>query len=258
MKIAAHILWIGFLTILTQVGGFAWVIATLSKGRKIMVFIILYAATYFAVPQIAQHYDREPLPCFATEETPLRAQSPLYCLLFRNYVTPELADLTIALAKDMDANYPGTITQYLDANLPFGRMPLLPHLSHNDGLKIDLAFFYENGEGDYLPAKTRSPVGYWAFETPSAGASPACISQFPSLRWDLAWMQPLLPDRPLEAERTRAMVRWLLGPGRALGVKRMFLEPHLVENLDVSADIMRFQGCRAARHDDHIHIEISG
>jgi len=257
VKIAAHILWIGLLTILTQVGGVAWLIAALSKGRKIMVFLLIYAAMVFAVPQIAENYGREPLPCFASEEIPLRAQSPMYCLLFRNYVTPELAELTIALAKDMDAVYPGTITQYLDAGLPFGQMPLLPHLSHRDGRKLDLAYFYEDAEGVYLAAKTRSPVGYWAFEAPSAGARQPCTPKFPTLRWDMAWLQPILPDRPLETARTRAMVRWLLTDGHAMGVTRMFMEPHLVDSLDVSANIMRFQGCRAARHDDHIHIEIS-
>lgn len=222
-----------------------------------MIFVLAYAAMYFAVPHIADNYGREPLPCFATEEIPLRAQSPMYCLLFRNYVTPELAEMTIALAKDMDAAYPGTITQYLDASLPFGDMPLLPHLSHDDGRKIDLAYFYEDEAGTYLPAKTRSPIGYWAFETPQVGARQPCSPSFPTLRWDMAWLQQLYPNRPLEENRTGAMVRWLIEKGPSMGVRRMFLEPHLVDSLDVSSNIVRFQGCRAARHDDHIHIEIS-
>ena len=42
------------------------------------------------------------------------------------------------------AQYPGATIQYLDACFPFiDRFPLLPHLSHNDGNKIDLSLFQE-------------------------------------------------------------------------------------------------------------------
>jgi murein endopeptidase len=73
------------------------------------------------------------------------------------------------------------------------------------------------------------------------------------LRWDLAWAQPLW--RPLQVEHARlgAMLRWLADDPR---VGRMFLEPHLEARLGVSSTKIRFQGCRAARHDDHLHVEL--
>ena len=39
-------------------------------------------------------------------------------------------------------------------------------------------------------------------------------------------------------------------------VERIFIEPYLAARLGVSSDVLGFQGCRAARHDDHIHIQI--
>jgi hypothetical protein len=40
-------------------------------------------------------------------------------------------------------------------------------------------------------------------------------------------------------------------------VKRIFLEPHLKLRLDLSDQPkVHFQGCWAARHDDHIHVDV--
>lgn len=72
----------------------------------------------------------------------------------------------------------------------------------------------------------------------------------------MAFLQDLWPDRPLDAERTRAVLRWLVTEGRAHGVERVFIEPYLAARLGVSSPMLGFQGCRAARHDDHIHVQI--
>ena len=38
---------------------------------------------------------------------------------------------------------------------------------------------------------------------------------------------------------------------------KILLEPHLAHRLGVEGrPNIRFQGCRAARHDDHIHVQI--
>jgi len=62
----------------------------------------------------------------------------------------------------------------LDANFPFfDGFPILPHLSHNDGNKIDIAFYYGDPSiGQYLRGKAKSPIGYWGFERP--GQAPNC------------------------------------------------------------------------------------
>jgi hypothetical protein len=180
------------LTLLTQLGGIAWLIA-LRFRRRLPVFLVAYAALWTLAVMISP---RTALPCFGE---PLRMQSPLYCALNRHYVTPALAGVAQDAASRMAKDNPGTVTLALDGGFPFlTGMPLIPHLSHDDGEKLDFAFFYTSSDGTYLPGKTRSPIGYFAFE--NAG-DPDCRPVRLTLRWDMTWLQPLWPDRPLDATR---------------------------------------------------------
>jgi hypothetical protein len=109
----------------------------------------------------------------------------------------------------------------------------------------------------YLPGALRSPIGYWAFEMPREGDPLPCSeTRWLSLRWDLPFLQQLYPDRPIEPERTRAALAWLVAEGARHGVERVFIEPHMAQRLGIASSLIGFQGCRAARHDDHIHIQI--
>ena len=176
-------------------------------------------------------------------------QSWFYCALNRNYVVPEMADLLRDTAVAVDAAYPGTVTQVLDANFPFlTGFPLLPHLSHNDGRKADLAFYYSGAKG-YEPGATRSPIGYFAFEQ---GPSD-CPAGWPTLRWDLNALQMFWRVLEVDTGRTRYLLQTLAADSRA---GKIFLEPHLHDRLGVHSSKLRFQGCRAARHDDHIHLQL--
>ena len=151
------------------------------------------------------------------------------------------------LATHIDNLYPGRRVRVLDAGFPFGEgFPLLPHLSHDDGRKADLAFWYEGGS-------TRSPIGYWAFEEPEPDAAVCAITPGWSMRWNMAWLQPWMGAAALDEEVTREAIVWLKA---ALPRGRIFLEPHLAHRLRVTGDPVGFQGCRAARHDDHIHIQL--
>jgi len=175
-------------------------------------------------------------------------QSWVYCALNRNYVTPEMAGLLQDAAGTADRAYPGTVTQVLDANFPFlAGFPLLPHLSHDDGRKADLAFYYADAKG-YAPGVSRSPIGYFAFEQGPTD----CSGNWLTLRWDLGALQPLWRDLEFDAARTRHLLQVLAADGR---VGKIFLEPHLQDRLGVRSVKLRFQGCRAARHDDHIHLQ---
>lgn len=261
------------LTTVTQIGGIAmligWLLVRLLGRSRIggwrrfgavaAAFLAVYAVlTLFVVPPLAALLGRVPLLCGFSAERGYAAASPIYCALNRNYVDPRMAALLARLARHMAEAYPGTRTLYLDANLPFiNGFPLIPHLSHDDGRKLDLAFYYADGSGAYLPGVARSPVGYWAFEKPDPRDAPACpkTSGF-SLRWDMEWLQPLLPDFRLDTDRTRAALNWLVSAGREFGVERVLLEPHLAKRLGVSSPLLRFQGCQAARHDDHVHVQI--
>jgi hypothetical protein len=177
-------------------------------------------------------------------------QSWFYCATNRTYVTLELKALLHEAAAVVEAGHPGTTTLVLDAGFPFlTGFPLLPHLSHDDGEKVDLAFFYADAGGNYLPGETRSPIGYFAFEQGDS----SCPNQWLSLRWDLNWVQPLWKSYALEAERNRLLIETLVRDPRS---GKVFVEPHLKQPLGLEGGKIRFQGCRAARHDDHIHLQL--
>lgn len=256
------------LTLITQIGGLAYLLA-LAIGRAsgvrsrlfgLCLFVACYVAATVAASVAAPVFGRVPLSCFARTADRLAVRSPLYCALNRNYVTPSMRDLANTLAARIDAEFPGTTTLALDANFPFlDGFPMLPHLSHADGRKLDIAFYYTDTNGQFLNGMTRSPIGYFAFEQPDIGAHLPCDrwDHWLSLRWDLDFLQPLFPDHRLEPQRTVAAVGWLATEGASkFGVEKIFLEPHLKQSLGIVSDKVRFQGCRAARHDDHIHIQI--
>jgi hypothetical protein len=262
------------LTLLTQIGGLVmllvWGVSRLALPRAMrawrralinaLSFVVVYAAiSVLVVPPLAALSGRVPLPCRAQPDRAFAAGSVLLCALNRHYVVPDLVVLLSELSGEIDRAFPGTTTLFLDANFPFlNGFPLLPHLSHGDGRKLDLAFYYADADSRYLPAATRSPIGYWAFEQPSAGdASPCGARSLLSLRWDLDFLQDKFSDRVLEPRRTSAALQWLLTEGLRFKVDRIFIEPYLAARLGVQASpALGFQGCRAARHDDHIHIQI--
>jgi len=235
-----------FLTAVSQIGGIAWVLALFFK-RRVLVFASAYVALSVSALWIAPMFGRVPLPCVSGDA--LQMQSKMYCALNRQYVVPELKDVLTDYAADMEAAFPGTRTRVLDGNFPYlAGFPLLPHLSHNDGRKVDLAFYYQNEEG-YLPAVTRSPIGYFAFED----GPTACPDVGLTLRWNMAWLQNLWPDYTPEPDRMKKRLELLTADSR---VGKVFIEPHLTQSYGVTSDKIRFQGCRAARHDDHIHFQL--
>ncbi|MEM6974383.1 MAG: hypothetical protein AAF577_16450 [Pseudomonadota bacterium] len=236
------------LTILTQLGGIAWLMARFTRW-PLAVFVVSYAGLAIGAAQIASAFGRQALSCW--DNGPLQVQSWFYCAANRVYVTAPLEDVLQDAAAAMDQRYPGTITLVLDGSFPLiDGFPLLPHLSHDDGEKADLAFYYRDESG-YLPRVTRSPIGYFAFE---AGPT-ACPDVWPTLRWDLDALQPVFPAHTLDEGRLKALMTILAADAR---VGRILLEPHLVARLGLTSANIRFQGCRAARHDDHIHLQLIG
>ena len=236
------------LTALTQLGGVLWLVSRWTR-RPILAFVLLYIAAWTVVQSVAPLSGRVALPCFG--ET-MRAQSPLYCVLMRNFVTPEVKAVAEVAAQRLAAEFPGTVTLTLDGGFPFVTgFPLLPHLSHDDGKKLDFALFYSDPEGNYAPRRTRAALGYFAFE--ALGAEETCPNVWLTLRWRFEWLQPWMRDLILEPGRTAALARALLADPR---VGKMFIEPALAARLRIADPKLRFQGCRAARHDDHIHIQL--
>ncbi len=275
LRVLRFIAIFGILTLLTQVGGIiflvaygagklffrlVWITRIVQRTTILVLFVILYtAATIALVPALAATFGRPALPCSNIQQRPVQALKPIFCILNRNYAAPQMHRVLDALGTHLNARWPGTKVRYLDAGFPFlSRFPMLPHLSHRDGKAIDLAFFYTDGATGELIDEARSPIGYWAFEQPRPGEEQLCKTQsfFGTLRWDMTRLQSLWPDRPLDTARTSAMLAWLAADGVRLGINRMYLEPHLKTRFGLTSAAFRFQGCRAARHDDHVHVEV--
>ncbi|WP_132652004.1 hypothetical protein [Rhizobium sp. BK418] len=268
LRFIFHVAIVLFLTLLTQIGGIAYLIA-LAISRlwavrrfwlRAALFLFVYVGLTFATGLIAPIFGRVSLPCLASDANKLVVRSPIYCAFNRNYVTPQVGELAYALAEEMDKEFPGTTTVALDANFPFlSGFPLLPHLTHADGRKIDFAYYYKDADGSFLDGVTRSPIGYFAFEQPAASDEQRCKGRNDWLtgRWDLKAIQPLFPDYRLEEQRMVAAIHWLTTEGvTRFAVEKIFLEPHLTNKLGITDDHVRFQGCRAARHDDHLHVQV--
>ena len=246
IRFLLHAVCVVFLTLLTQLGGLAWLIGLCFK-RRLRVFAAAYLALSLSALMLAPAFGRVPVPCLS--EGPLGMKSIAYCALNRQYVTPDLLAVLQDFSAAMDREFPQTRTLVLDANFPFiDGFPLLPHLSHDDGRKVDLAFFYQDDTG-FLPGVTRSPIGYFAFENGPSDCPRSALS----LRWDMAWLQGLWPDYHLEPRRMTAALHLLSRDAR---VGKIFIEPHLKSRFQVQSPKIRFQGCRTARHDDHIHLQI--
>jgi hypothetical protein len=242
------------LTVLTQLGGLAWLAAlAFRRGRLafLAIFLLAYVALWGGAQVAAPVLGRVPLPCSGEV---LRTQSRLYCVLLRNFVTPEMADVALDAAQAVAVSFPGTVTLALDGGFPFlDGMPLVPHLSHDDGEKLDFAFYYADtvhGDGAYLPGQSASAIGYFSF---LRLGEETCPPVWPTLRWEMRWLEPLHRSIGLEPERTRALIEALAAD---LRVGKIFVEPPVAAALGVAGEKIRFQGCRAARHDDHIHVQL--
>jgi hypothetical protein len=173
------------LTALTQVGGviyFLYVPFSLfvksekySFWKSILMRSVGFSFIYvliclLIIPPLAKKNGRVPLPFFSTKETPVKSGSLLMSLMNRNYVKLLLQDAFFKTAKDVQKKYSSVELIYLDANFPFfDGFPLIPHLSHDDGEKLDIAFLYKNKKTEQLYDKTFSITGYGVCEEPRKG-----------------------------------------------------------------------------------------
>lgn len=250
-------------TVLTQLGGpYLWALLggmawarggmqrwLLAPGLAVGLYL---PSALWLFPLLAHAAGREALPCWLGNGA-LRAHSPLYCLCNRHYVVPELARQLEALDARLQIALPGRTVRWLDAGFPLGSgFPMLPHLSHGDGRRLDLMFLYRDGTGKAVDGNG-SPIGYFAFEQPAAETTQQCPRRLWTLRWDLDWLQPWLNKPELDEAATARLINAILSSDQ---IGKLLLEPHLRDRLRLGDPRIRFQGCHAARHDDHLHLQL--
>lgn len=260
------------LTVLTQIGGLVYVInfstygfisrkvnnPWLRRGCKLASFILLYIiATFLVVPVLVKPFGRVRLPVSTTGN--LRPLTFLTCLLNRNYVRKDLREVAMNVAGEMNRKYPGTVVNYLDANFPFfNGFPLFPHLSHNDGRKLDLAFCYKHRQSQQETNEAPSPIGYGICEEPTAAEKNTAAFCAEQGYWQYSFLKRVMPqgskdDFLFYAQKTKTLVELFANESR---IEKIFIEPHLQSRLQLTGDKVRFHGCHAVRHDDHIHVQL--
>ena len=264
IRFGLHALAVVLLTLATQIGGLVWWPAwrfTRGFAKHPLSFAVVLVCAVgtllsilgFAAQAVSPAFGRVPLPCVqGASFARVEPETLLTCLLQRHYVTTTARDVLSDAARRMGVD---ARPRYLDAGFPFlDGFPMLPHLSHDDGRKVDLALIWRDANG-----QTPSPswLGYWGFAEPRPGDPSPCAERndWITTRWDMTWFPLFVASRTLDEKATAKLVRTLVADPR---VTKILLEPHLVERLGVAHPKVRFQGCRAARHDDHIHVEVSG
>ncbi|MDT0558417.1 hypothetical protein RM697_07155 [Ichthyenterobacterium sp. W332] len=255
IKYLGHATIITLLTVLTQVGGLVWLLALILsyklKRKKRYLFPLLYLVfNLVLIPPMAKTFGREQLPIFHKTLEPINW---FYPLTFRNYVTPELKALLIEASKSSQLNAYKII--YLDANFPFiDGFPLLPHRSHNDGKKIDIAFLY-NIENGTITNNKPSNSGYGIFVNSDQRISRTC-KELGYWHYDITKYLTFGSTKNLKFNQkgTAQLIKELLSHSET---DKIFIEPYLKNNLVLNKySKIRFHGCQAVRHDDHIHLQI--
>lgn len=258
-----HFLIIIGLTVITQIGGIIYLISLLMinskktryRLKRFLIFCALYGlATFLIVPILAPSFGRVQIDNTAL----VKANSIFYLLANRNYVKPELNTLIQNITSQLQESNPGVKLVYLDANFPFiDKFPLLPHLSHNDGKKIDLSFVYKDETGQWTNKKP-SVSGYGIYEGPNASEfdqTAACKGigywqyDFPKY---LSFGQ-LNSGLSFSEEKTKRLIQLIVSQPQ---IGKVFIEPHLKSRLGLTNNKIRFHGCGAVRHDDHIHMQL--
>nr|WP_321406638.1 hypothetical protein [uncultured Carboxylicivirga sp.] len=263
LKFLFHFILFGLLTILTQIGGFVY-LASLFIAKKIKkkvwyktsgVFILTYTVfTFLFVPFFASLNGRQRVISNANVE----AVNLLTVWLNRNYVAVDMNKCISEISLELNKLNPDIKLRYLDACFPFfDGFPLLPHLSHNDGKKIDFSLVYEDESGKIIN-KSKSNSGYGVFEDPKTNEynqANVCLKQG-YFKYDFPKYLTLgqkNADLHFSEKGTSDLMQVIL---LNKGIEKVFIEPHLKSRLGIIDSRVRFQGCKSVRHDDHIHIQI--
>ncbi|MGB1039688.1 MAG: hypothetical protein ACPGVD_02295 [Flavobacteriales bacterium] len=250
-----------FLTGLTQIGGIV-LLLSLFISRKIkkkikfktsLIFLCSYLLfTFLVVPLLAPFFGREPIKHTAN----ISATNYMTVILNRNYVRPEMNEFLNQTSKRLEDTK--IEIKYLDANFPFiDKFPLPPHLSHNDGKKLDISLVYKSLDGEITNLK-KSMSGYGVFAGPTKNEKDQI-----SFCKNNGYFQYDYPkymtfgrinnELTFSEIGTKQLIKAIL-KHKKLG--KIFIEPHLKQRLKLKDSRIRYHGCGSVRHDDHIHIQL--
>lgn len=222
---------------------------------RICSYLILYLfSTFLLIPLIAKLNGRVPLPITKSEN--LIPHNYITPVLNRHYVKPKLKNQLIEIAYKANSINNNLKVSYLDANFPFiDGFPLLPHLSHSDGRKVDLSFYYTKNqkEGNHKPSNS----GYGKFVEPiksEFNQTRECLSKG---YWQYDYTKFITlgsrDDLEFDPQNTKNLVNMIVNNPIT---QKVLIEPHLKKRMKLTHNKIRFQGCHAVRHDDHIHHQI--
>jgi hypothetical protein len=276
LKILTNSLIVILLTILTQVGGIVYLIykpfsAQIKKKgyssfKSLALRLSLFSgffilSSFVVVPLIAKPFGRVALPLFLNEDYPIRPANFITCLGNRHYVKPKLLKLIKEVSKEINkGKNDKTEIIYLDASFPFiENFPLLPHKSHDDGEKLDICFLFKEKKNKSRVNEPMSFLGYGACIEPKKGETnmPYKCSKKGYFQYSL--LKTFTSQSKIETyefdEKANRELLLLLSRKKATG--KIFIEPHLKERLNLKQNKkIRFHGCGAVRHDDHIHLQL--
>lgn len=226
-----------------------------SRLFRTTTFILLYfISTFLIIPSLASLGDRTTLPI--KRSGTLIPHNYITVILNRHYVRPKLKSDLIEISHRINTENGDLKVSYLDANFPFlDGFPLLPHLSHNDGRKVDLCFYYtkDGKSGTLKPSNS----GYGKFVEPSeneVNQTQICKSRG-YWQYDYTRFATLGSRNDLEFDQpnTKKLINLIV---REPSTQMLLIEPHLKNRMNLGNSKIRFHGCHAVRHDDHIHYQI--
>lgn len=249
-----------FLTLVTQVGGIIWLLSELLaykttfkfKGKRWVFFIGTYLCfTFCIIPYIAPIFGREKI----AHTNRIYPTNYLTVIFNRNYVNPTLNKVLANIEKELDSEID---ICYLDANFPFlNKFPLPPHLSHNDGKKLDISLVYEKPTGELSNYK-KSMSGYGVFVEPKQSEfnQTNFCKQHGYFQYDFPkflTFGSINSELVFSEKGTKKLVNAILHQPE---IGKVFLEKHIRTRLKLADARLRFQGCGSVRHDDHIHLQL--
>lgn len=261
LKIIIQFILFCFLTVVTQIGGIIYLLSLMIskkwnknlKFKTLIIFISLYLfSTFLIVPFISPIFGREKVK----HSEKIKPTNYITVLLNRNYVKPKLNELLSKTEKKLNGT--GIEIHYLDANFPFiDKFPLLPHLSHNDGEKMDISLIYETKDG-IITNKQKSISGYGVFENPKPNEYnqiEKCL-QNGYFQYDYPkylTFGKINNELVFSEKGTKKLIEKIV-ENKNLG--KLFIEPHLKNRMKLKNNKIKYHGCGAVRHDDHIHIQL--